>query len=545
MLDQIWCNIAVSSCIERNIDHFFLAPGSRCTPLTLAVANHNDAKITQHFDERALAYAALGYARATGRPGVFICTSGTAVANAYPAVIEAATDGVPMLLFTADRPPELRGTGANQTIDQQQIFGTYAKWFFDMPCAEEHIELAFVRNQVMRAVEESKTGPAQLNWMFREPFGVSQPDRALVRQSFVSEVDPPEPDTPQQVDLDIPGEALVIAGGCRPDEVRAAQQFASELDAPLLTDITSNFRGITPDNVSNPKLPSPNTVVHVGGRIVSKAWLKYTQSSLPDSRILHLSSNDSPINPSQHGAYEHILADLSNCRFNIRRHGAGTTQFRKTWEASESARRIAIQRVVEESGDQLHEPGIAWQLGQLIPVEHGLFIGNSTPIRDMDWFSNWPQDKDVVVGANRGASGIDGLLATAVGFAMGLDRKTTLLIGDLSALHDLNSMSLLAQSAVPLIVLIINNLGGGIFDLLPIAKQTEHYERFFATPHSRGFHHAAQMFDLNYAKSTTFSEFATQYAEATRSSVSTVIELRTDREYNMRIRKLIQAEISR
>ena len=118
MIDRQWANAAIQSCLNREIDHFFVAPGSRCTPLTLAVARHKQAKVIQHFDERGLAFAALGYAKATGKPGVFICTSGTAVANALPAVIEAAMEKVPLLLFTADRPDELHGIGANQAINQ-------------------------------------------------------------------------------------------------------------------------------------------------------------------------------------------------------------------------------------------------------------------------------------------------------------------------------------------------------------------------------------------------------------------------------------------
>ena len=134
MIDRQWATAAIKGCLDRDIDHFFIAPGSRCTPLTLAVASQTQANVTQHFDERGLAFAALGYGKATGKPGVFICTSGTAVANALPAVIEAAMEKVPLLLFTADRPDELHGIGANQAIAQQEIFGDYAELFLNMPC---------------------------------------------------------------------------------------------------------------------------------------------------------------------------------------------------------------------------------------------------------------------------------------------------------------------------------------------------------------------------------------------------------------------------
>ena len=181
MLDQVWSDAAIERCLQHGIDHFFLAPGSRCTPLTLAVARAENAHIIQHFDERGLAFAALGYARATGKPGVFICTSGTAVANALPAVIEAATEGIPMLLFTADRPEELRGSGANQTIDQRNLFGVYAKLFLDLPVPSDSDQLPDIQTlveSVQKSIDAAEHGPVHLNWMFREPFSIDEPTQA-------------------------------------------------------------------------------------------------------------------------------------------------------------------------------------------------------------------------------------------------------------------------------------------------------------------------------------------------------------------------------
>ena len=159
MIDQVWASRAIECCLRHGIDHFFLAPGSRCTPLTLAVARVADqsrANVIQHFDERGLAFAALGYGRATGKPGVFICTSGTAVANAFPAVIESAMESVPMLLFTADRPPELRDTGANQTIDQQNIFGNYPKLFLDMPApTDDDLSKTFLADSLRNGISNA------------------------------------------------------------------------------------------------------------------------------------------------------------------------------------------------------------------------------------------------------------------------------------------------------------------------------------------------------------------------------------------------------
>ena len=546
MLDQLWCNLAVSQCIEQGIDHFFLAPGSRCTPLTIAVANHGNAVITQHFDERGLAFAALGYARATRKPGVFICTSGTAVANALPAVVEAAMDSVPMLLFTSDRPPELRGTGANQTIDQQHIFGKHAKWFFDMPCATNEIGLSFVQSQVRRAITESAGGPVHVNWMFREPFGVNAPDNAIAvaRQAYQSVGESVDSKKASLIPVTSIGDTLVICGGSSSEDASVAKRLADELNAPMLTDITAGTRELAPDNVTNHKLPRPQTIIHVGGRVVSKAWLNYTKMLEHEARFLHLSSQDVTINPN-HLRQERIVAPLAQTDFQVTPHERTTDSFRAAWEHSDASRRNAIAKMMDSAEDRLSEPRIAYTLGQQIQDGDGLFIGNSTPIRDMDWFSFWEQNKNVTVSANRGASGIDGLIASAVGFATGLKHSTTLLLGDLSALHDLNSLAMIAKSSVPLTVLIVNNGGGGIFDMLPISTQTDHFEKFFATPHDIGFEQAAKMFRLEYCSLDSTQEFRRQYTEARDSGRSSVIELKTDREYNKQIRKRIQAEISK
>lgn len=545
MLDQLWCNLAVNQCIENGVDHFFLAPGSRCTPLTIAVANHDNATITKHFDERGLAFAALGYARATGKPGVFICTSGTAVANALPAVVEAAMEGIPMLLFTADRPPELRGTGANQTIDQQHIFGSYVKWFFDMPCATEEIGLPFVQSQVARAITESTSGPVHLNWMFREPFGINVPNKAITiaRQVFRAEEFTPSAQLP--IPVATIGDTLVICGGSSREEASAAVTLANELNAPLLTDVTAGVRALAPENVVNPKLPRPQTVIHVGGRIVSKAWLKYTKTLEHQARFLHLTSQDVTINPNHLQQLEQIVAPLAHADFQVTAHQRTTDSFRTAWEDSDASRRQAIERALNGIEDLLSEPAIAYTLGQQLRDGDGLFVGNSTPIRDLDWFSFWEPGTNVVVSANRGASGIDGLIGSAVGFAKGLKRPTTLLLGDLSALHDLNSLAMIASSSLPLTILVANNHGGGIFDMLPISERSDHFEEFFATPHGFGFEHAAKMFHLEYCSLSSTTEFCKRYLEARDSDRSSVIELITDREYNEQIRKRIQAEISK
>jgi len=193
---------------------------------------------------------------------------------------------------------------------------------------------------------------------------------------------------------------------------------------------------------------------------------------------------------------------------------------------------------------RLNEPTVAFVLANMLPRGHGLFLGNSMPVRDMDRYGFWPTERNITVGANRGASGIDGLIASAVGFAQGLGEPTTLLIGDLSTLHDLNSLAMLKRADPPVIVVIVNNHGGAIFDLLPVAGQTQHYERFFATPHDLSFSSAAKMFSVAYQNVGNVDEFRSAYATAAQSGKSTILELVTDRKLNQQLRRKIQQRLS-
>lgn len=556
MHDRQWSTIAVTTCLAMGVDHFFLAPGSRCTPLTLAVAHSKNAKVVRHFDERGLAFAALGYGRATGKPAVFICTSGTAVANAFPAVVEASMENVPMLLFTADRPPELRGTGANQTIDQQRIFGNYVRWFFDMPCPfegepnEAATQLCsgggnLCRSQVVHAIEQSATGPVQLNWMFREPFTIEDgPQTAIQHVGDSAGRHSLELKSALRIDsqnLRVGGNTLVIAGGKQKSSDVAATELASKLNAPLLTDITSGLRRIVPDIVNQP-LPLPESIIHVGGRIVSKAWLQYT-AKLPAVRHIHLTRDDIRINPN-HLALERVVGPLDEIVERIEIGQTCADDFRASWLLANDARCQAVERVLGNlAPTRISEPEVAFLIGEYLQTGDGLFIGNSSPIRDFDRYARWPEGLQIQVGANRGASGIDGLIATGAGFANGLERRTTIVVGDLSALHDLNSLALVAASEFPITLIIINNEGGGIFDMLPVSR-SQYFEDFFATPHTFQFESAAAMFGLDYVAAHTQIEFAKGLKGAQANDRHLIVELYTNRKHNLEVRRKVAAGIA-
>ena len=524
----------VATLLAHGSRHFFIAPGSRCTPLTLAIANRSDSVVTQHFDERGLSYAALGFGRSTGACGIFVCTSGTAVANALPAVVESSLDHIPMLLMTADRPPELRDAGANQTIDQVKIFGSYPAWQFDLPCASVDITNEFLDGTIRHAIRRTAAGPVHLNCMFREPFPPTVGAVSTESHEFRSS----ELEITHKATVHVPhGNTIVTCGHCRPAAVAAARQLANRLACPFLCDTTSSLRDVYFDlALMRDDLPSPEVVIHVGGRIVSKRWSTFLTKHPPQHLILFTESPDrfDPLHQVTAVAEGDLVA-LCN---GVDTETTTAAVFRTTWEQhSRQCRQVALRLI--DGTSEITEPGLMVSIARTTPSGSAVMVGNSMPIRDLDCFGDVRGENDVRWFANRGASGIDGIIATGVGIAKGSHRPTTVVLGDLSALHDVNSLALVRQLEQPFVVVIVNNDGGGIFNFLPVAENTPHFESFFGTPHGLRFKGAAAMFGLQYQQPQTMNEFSAAYDNATKTSGPTIIEVRTDRQANFQFHRQI------
>jgi 2-succinyl-5-enolpyruvyl-6-hydroxy-3-cyclohexene-1-carboxylate synthase len=550
----------VEELVRCGVDFFCVAPGSRSTPLVAAIAANDKAQSLVHFDERGTAFAALGYARATGRPAAWITTSGTAVANGLPAVVEASTDGVPMILLTADRPPELRQTGANQTIDQPDIFGDYVRWRFDLPAPDPTIDPAMVLTTVDQAAyraRRSPHGPVHLNLMFREPF-LPEEDDVLAGPSPWAEGDEPYTRyaaTKSAVDeteiqalwqtLRQVKRGLVVAGRLASHKQgEAVLRLAGALGWPLLPDIGSQVRlGTDSENLaayydallasdSFAEAHAPEVVVHVGGRALSKRLEQFLGRSRPDPYIV-VRENPFRLDPA-HRVTHSIEADVVDfCAAIVRVATEDPPDEDASWM---SGWREASERVGHSlngiSTTELNEPFVARSVSRNVPHDHGLVVASSMPVRDLDTYAAIG-GVPVPVAANRGASGIDGTIATAAGFARGLGRPVTLLIGDLALLHDFNSLAMLRD--VPVVVVVLNNDGGGIFSFLPVANHEEFFEPYFGTPQGVGFRPAAEMFGLQYERPETTEEFVELYRKACARDSSTLIEVRTDREENVRL----------
>jgi 2-succinyl-5-enolpyruvyl-6-hydroxy-3-cyclohexene-1-carboxylate synthase len=572
--NRCWADLLVEECIRCGVDFFCLAPGARSTPLVTAVAAHPKARSLVHFDERGTAFAALGYARATGRPAAWITTSGTAVANGLPAVVEAALDGVPMLLLTADRPPELRHTGANQTIDQVRLFGEYVRWFFDLPAPDAALDPAMVLTTVDQAVYRAQgtpAGPVHLNLMFREPLAPDSDDAprpALLarlhdwyaRGTPWTRYSAPVLAPPDALIASLCDElagvqrGLVIAGRLETAaQGRTVAALAEALGWPLLPDIGSQVRprdagtGVACYDalLATPAFAAtypPEAVLHVGGRFVSKRLLQYLERTRPSQYVV-VQPNPYRYDPTHqvtHRVEADIVAFCTRFRQALPERTGTAAAWRGVWQRA-SQQVDALWQTQVDAAATLSEPQVARLVSRHLPDGHGLVLASSMPVRDMDLFVH-PGLAAGKTATNRGASGIDGTVATAAGVARGLEAPVTLVLGDLALLHDLNALALLRDQ--PVTVVVLNNNGGGIFSFLPIARHAEVFEPFFGTPHGLTFAAAASLFGLGYAAPSTPTAFVDAYRHATRSPTPTLLEVTTDRTANVALHRDLLAQVA-
>jgi 2-succinyl-5-enolpyruvyl-6-hydroxy-3-cyclohexene-1-carboxylate synthase len=589
-INRLWADLLVSELVRSGVRMFCLAPGSRSTPLTTAVAAHPDARHIMHFDERGSAFYALGFARAAGRPAAWITTSGTAVANGMPAVVEASVSGVPLILLTADRPPELRDTGANQTIDQVKFFGDYVRWHVDLPVPTTAITPEAVLTAADQAVYRSRRmpgGPVHINCMYREP--LAPDDDGLDHSSYLEPLrswtagSKPYTNYPQsyhaphdhEIDrlvasLDGVERGFVVAGRLASKaQGDAVRLLAEHLGWPILPDAGSQLRlgqhefagTVVPYFdlmlVSEPfrSRHVPEAVLQFGNRATSKRLGTFLSEARPSTyAVIH--EGPSRLDP-YHCVTTNVEADIiSFChrlvsRIEVRTdsRSANDDSSDSGWMASWRSASGAAARAIEEflgSSDSLSEPATARIVSESVTEKSGLFLASSMPVRDIDSYGS-DEGRGPFVATHRGASGIDGTVAAAVGFARGLDAPVTVLIGDLALLHDLNSLALAAQSEQPITIVVVNNHGGGIFSFLPIARHNDVFEPYFGTPHPYSFEHAATMFGISYERPTSLSGLR---EALTRSEGSTaLIEVVTDRDDNVHMHRqmeeLIAAELAK
>ncbi|MXY07979.1 MAG: 2-succinyl-5-enolpyruvyl-6-hydroxy-3-cyclohexene-1-carboxylic-acid synthase [Rhodothermaceae bacterium] len=552
--------LIIAELVRCGVDEFIIAPGFRSAPLALAAISHPGTHCTVHFDERGSAFFALGYGRASRKPCVWITTSGTAAANGLPAIVEASMERVPMICLTADRPPELRDTGANQTIDQVHLFGRYPRWFVDLPAPASEQEGAFIRTTIDQAVHRACAGPVHLNCMFREPLleedrveesipetSWSTEERQLTQYMTASEgIAAPSRRLVQSICEAHQG--LIVVGSLQdPEDGKAIHALAKHLGWPLMADIcapgpavenTVTFFDLIVRSEWFTRQYPPDVVLHFGGPLVSKKLQQFLSHACADTYALIAPSSDR-IDP-HHVLTDRIqskIAGFCNCLLSEvprdKSHAAWTEVWRR---ANTIARRTLVSLIDQE----LSEPSVAWMLSRLFDHTNWIFGASSMPIRDLQAFLE--RDTSPRIFANRGASGIDGTLATAAGIARGQSGSGTVLLGDLAMLHDLNSLALLKDFDITIVV--INNNGGGIFNMLPIALEQEPFEMVLGTPHGMDFRFAAEQFQIPYTLVDSCAQFQESWQAAAASPGPNLIEVKTDRRKNADLHEAIYRRVS-
>ncbi len=534
-LNLAWTSLAAEECWRLGVRHAVISPGSRSAPLAVAFARHGGIAVHVAHDERGGAFMALGIAQSSGVPAVTVMTSGTAVANVLPAAVEARMARVPMLVFAADRPPELRDCGANQSIPQAALLDGAVRWSADLPCPSTEVPAEFVLSTVDEAFARAcgigggLAGAVHLNWQFREPLAPEQRawERAWLdsvarwrrgRSPWRRAVAPRT--EPVRVD-----EGIVVAG------LGAHRALPPAWRGTLLADASSGRAAagragadlVLRSALAYPPLAdalAPRRITVVGGGIASKRLAEWVaRQACP---VVTVGPGD-PRNDPHHRAHEAIVGPATLAPGRGLAPHAGWARALRTAERG-AARALSAERALSEP------TAIASAMDAAGSIRRGtVFLGSSMPVRDADFLAiatptGWS------AGANRGASGIDGLVSTAAGHAAASGRPVIAFVGDVSALHDLNGLQLASQVESPLVVVVLNNDGGGIFRYLPIAKHADVFERLFATPHGRTFAAFAKAFGLPSESPRSRAALRAAVGRAMRRGGATLIEVTCTRE---------------
>ncbi|WP_255196268.1 2-succinyl-5-enolpyruvyl-6-hydroxy-3-cyclohexene-1-carboxylic-acid synthase [Halorarius litoreus] len=554
-VNTLWSRVVADELAKSGIDSVVLAPGSRSTPLTVAFAEHPDIETFSLLDERSAAFFALGRAKRTGRPTPLVCTSGTALANFHPAVIEAHQSRVPMLLLTADRPPELQHSGANQTIDQEKLFGDSVRHYRKLPEPEAaDRKLRSLRTALSRAVATTTgtpPGPVHLDCPFRKPLEPTVetdevPEDWVERHPLAVEGrDGPfvatTPGTPTLSESGLDSLASAI------ESANSGLLVCGPADAPLDVEILGNFVEWTgfpvfADPLSGVRfgqhvadLPvfggydswvealdarhAPDLVVRVGASPTSKPLRKWLAGT--DARQVVVDPAGE-WREAEFAASDLVVADpsrlLDDLVGRIDRSGTAYAETLAEFEAD------YYSIVADEK--RFFEGRVLGDVADLAPDPSTLFVSNSMPVRDLDRFGR-PAATELTVLGNRGASGIDGITSTALGAGSATDDPLVLVTGDLAYYHDMNGLLAVGRCDVDATVVLVNNDGGGIFHLLPIEAH-ETFEGYFRTPHGLDFAPSADLYGLEFARASTREGFEEAFTASVDGDGTQVIEVTFD-----------------
>ncbi|MBI2518339.1 MAG: 2-succinyl-5-enolpyruvyl-6-hydroxy-3-cyclohexene-1-carboxylic-acid synthase [Opitutae bacterium] len=570
-VNSLWGGVLVETLARLGLRHAVISPGSRSTPLTMAFARHAEIESIPVLDERSAAFFALGLAKRTHRPVVLLCTSGTAGANYFPTVIEAQESGVPLLVITADRPPEMRECASGQTIDQQKLFGSHVNHYheFAVPAATVPM-LRYLRQTVAQAWERAlwpAAGPVHLNAPFRDPLppipdgvteklrgkfdeqeffallpGIAERKFAGSRQTFAA-------------GLDLQGvRGLIVSGPAQPADSAAyagcVAGIARALRWPVLADALTPLRNhaagrpefITTYDTFLRAKPladslAPDVVLCLGGWPTSKVlreWL--IRCDAPTFLI----APDARNHDALHGRTQHLRTSVEEFARDLGQAPVRTSAWVSTWTTLDARTNAGLDRELRRQRG-LFEGQAARLLPSLLPAGTPVFAASSMPVRDLEYF--WPaNDRRHEMYFNRGANGIDGTLSTALGMAHG-GCPAVLLTGDLALLHDTNGFLPTGALRGSLTIVLINNHGGGIFGHLPVARFPETFERFFATPQDVDFGRLCSAYGVAHTRVKSWTQLGRLLKRLPARGVR-VLEVRTDRTRDAAFRPVLFARVA-
>lgn len=554
--NTVYAQILVDELARSGLKAVCAAPGSRHTPLMLAFAQHPAITVYSHLDERSAAFFALGLALETDQPAAVICTSGSAAANFFPAVVEAHQSRVPLLVITADRPPELRHSGANQTIDQIKLFGDFALWSVDANLPEAQpaaLTMRALRTLAARAyatANGTRKGVVHINIPFRKPLepvavagdAVTAPAGAEARAETepFTRISRPAAALPTSDDMaylrQLVAEhrnGVILCGGRMRDDDTMAQALAAASRAtgyPVLAETYSGMRynrhlhtlGAYEAYMTLPDVPKPQVIIRFGAVPTGNALNNLILQS--GALLVQVSASGMWMDDA------HLTGLFIQADEALVANALATPDHKRAPSALERLEVVVWEKLAAElRAGAYTDMAAAFDMLELLPEGTALFAGNSLAVRHVDQLAR-PAQRDIRVFANRGASGIDGNISTALGIGAARPGKPlVVLVGDITLYHDMNGLLAVQRGGVPVTVVLLNNDGGGIFNRLPIKDFDPEFTEYFITPHGLDFSHVAALYGLEHVRVDNRDDFRAAFALRVRAKQgSSIIEVRTD-----------------
>ncbi|WML40935.1 2-succinyl-5-enolpyruvyl-6-hydroxy-3-cyclohexene-1-carboxylic-acid synthase [Neobacillus sp. OS1-2] len=557
----------ISELVSTGVTDVVVSPGSRSTPMAMVMAEHPELNVHIHVDERSAAFFALGIAKASNKPVAMLCTSGTAAANYFPAIIEARYSRVPLIVLTADRPHELREVGAPQAIDQIHLYGHHVKWFAEMALPEKNDEIIrYARTVCARAAAiaaASPAGPVHLNFPFREPL-IPKLDDSLFQISerpngYVKVQNGEFTINDEQINMiaeTLKGKerGIIVCGNIADQQfAKAVTELSEVLHYPILADPLSQLRSGTHStaqiiesydtflrNEEAKGFLKPDVVIRFGAMPVSKALTIFLKENHQADQFV-VDGGGGWRDPAALSTNMIFCNETLFCEKLLARVGSGTPgDYLEDWKQVNALTKenMTLLRDITD----LSEGRLFYQIAEMLPEGATLFVGNSMPIRDLDsFFLN--NRKSIKIMANRGANGIDGTVSTALGAAL-YSKSLYLVLGDLTFFHDLNGLIAAKLYDIDIHIILVNNNGGGIFSFLPQSEHPKNFELLFGTPLTIEFEHAVRMFNGEFVKIKNWRHLELEMKKSKGQSGIHVYEVATKRDENLQEHRGFWASVS-